>query len=61
VAKHELYFGRPFSLDEIQASIDGVSAEEVDALIARLFGAAPPSLVALGPDGATVLPGDLAF
>jgi predicted Zn-dependent peptidase len=61
VAKHELYFGRPFSLDEIQASIDGVSAEEIDALIARLFGAAPPSLVALGPDGATVLPGDLAF
>jgi predicted Zn-dependent peptidase len=61
VAKHELYFGRPFSLDEIQASIDGVRAEEVDALIARLFGAGPPSLVALGPDGATVLPGDLAF
>ena len=61
VAKHELYFGRPFSLDEIQASIDGVSAAEVDALIARLFGAGPPSLVALGPDGATVLPGDLAF
>jgi predicted Zn-dependent peptidase len=49
IAKQELYFGQYFSLDEILASIDRVTADEVEALIGELLGGSPLSLVALGP------------
>ena len=49
IAKQELYFGQYFALDEILASIDRVTAPEIEALIDRLLGRTPFSLVALGP------------
>jgi predicted Zn-dependent peptidase len=49
VAKQELHFGHSFTLDEILASIDGVTPRQIDALIDRLFGGGAWSLVALGP------------
>ena len=48
-AKFELYFGRYFILDEMLASIDQVSAEEVRALAQTLFDRQHLSLVTLGP------------
>jgi predicted Zn-dependent peptidase len=51
IAKQELYFGHAFSLDEILAAIDRVTRDEVVALIDRLVGTTPLSLVALGPAG----------
>jgi predicted Zn-dependent peptidase len=50
-AMQELYFGHAFSLDEILASIDGVTPLQIDALIDRLLGRGLLSLVALGPGG----------
>jgi len=62
IAKQELYFGHYFTLDEIIAAIDRVTAEEVEAVIATLLGRAPLSLVALGPAGGRpVTPDDLAI
>jgi predicted Zn-dependent peptidase len=52
LAKQELYFGHYVTFDEILASIDRVGAREIDALIVRLLGSGPLSLVALGPAGA---------
>ncbi len=51
IAKQELYFGHYISMDEILSAIDVVTSAEVDALIERLLGRAPLSLVALGPAG----------
>jgi len=62
IAKQELYFGQYFTLDEILSSIDGVSPAQIDALIDRLLGQNPLSLVALGPAGAdTAVPQSLAL
>jgi predicted Zn-dependent peptidase len=62
VAKHELYFGRPFSLEEMLAAIDAVRLPDVATLVDRLLRAAPLSLVALGPAGPdTAAPGSLAL
>jgi predicted Zn-dependent peptidase len=52
IAKQELYFGHYFTLDEILAAVDRVSAEQIQALIAELLDRRPLSLVALGPAGA---------
>jgi predicted Zn-dependent peptidase len=62
IAKQELYFGHPLSLDEILASIERVSDDDVDGLIERLLGQGTFSLLALGPAGAgAVAPGDLTI
>jgi predicted Zn-dependent peptidase len=62
IAKQELYFGHAFALDEILASIDQVGVAEVEALIERLLGRTPLSLIALGPGGPdAVLPKALAL
>jgi predicted Zn-dependent peptidase len=50
IAKQELYFRRPFTLDEILADIERVTVQDVKALGERLL-AEPLSLVALGPKG----------
>jgi len=55
IAKQELYFGQYFTLDEVLAAVDRVTAEEVERLIDLLFGHAPLSLVALGPTGGTAV------
>ncbi len=55
IAKQELYFGQYFTLDEILAAVDRVTAEEVERLIDLLFGRTPLSLVALGPTGGTTV------
>jgi predicted Zn-dependent peptidase len=62
VAKHELYFGRAFSLEEMLAAIEAVRLGDVEALIGRLLRATSLSLVALGPAGPdTAIPGPLAL
>jgi predicted Zn-dependent peptidase len=62
IAKQELYFGQYFTLDEILSSIDGVSPAQIEALIDRLLGQNPLSLVALGPAGPdTAVPQSLAL
>jgi len=37
LARHELYFGRFFSLDEILASIEGVTREEIQSIAQEFF------------------------
>ena len=49
IAKQELYFGRAFTFDELLDGIDSVTGPDVGALIDRLLGQGPLSLVALGP------------
>jgi predicted Zn-dependent peptidase len=49
IAKQELYFGQYFSLDEIVSAVDRVRADDLTAMIDRLFGGPRLSLVALGP------------
>lgn len=51
IAKQELYFGHYFTLDEILAGVDRVSAGQIEVLIDQLLGRTPLSLVALGPAG----------
>ncbi len=46
----ELAFGRYFTLDEVIASIDEVTAEEVQDLAAELFDPARLSTVAILPE-----------
>ena len=48
IAKHELYFRRSYTFDEILADIERVTVQAVKALGERLL-AGPLSLVALGP------------
>ena len=62
IAKQELYFGQYFTLDEILSSIERVASAQIDALIDRLLGRGPLSLVALGPAGSdTVVPRSLVL
>jgi predicted Zn-dependent peptidase len=58
LAKQELYFGQSFSLDEIMAAIDRVTADQMQALVGVLLGGTPLSLVALGPAGGQPIPPD---
>jgi predicted Zn-dependent peptidase len=51
LAKQELYFGQSFTLDEILASVDRVTVDQMQALVGVLLGRTPLSLVALGPAG----------
>jgi predicted Zn-dependent peptidase len=62
IAKQELYFGQYFTLDEILGSVDRVTVEQIQALIAQLLDRQPLSLVALGPAGThSISPADLAL
>jgi len=62
IAKQELYFGQYFTLDEILSSIERVATDQIDALIDRLLGRGPLSLVALGPAGSdTAVPRSLVL
>jgi predicted Zn-dependent peptidase len=49
LARQELYFGRFFSLDEILASIDAVTREELQALAQEFFRTELISATVLGP------------
>ena len=49
LARQELYFGRFFSLDEILASIDAVTREEVQSLAREFFRPEQISATVLGP------------
>ncbi|HEY7601624.1 MAG TPA: pitrilysin family protein [Methylomirabilota bacterium] len=53
IAKQELYFGRPFTFDEILADIERVTVADLGRLAERLLGE-PLSLVALGPKSSDV-------
>jgi predicted Zn-dependent peptidase len=48
LAKHEIYFGRQFSLDEILAGIDRVTVQEINQLANELFDSYHLALIALG-------------
>jgi predicted Zn-dependent peptidase len=37
LARQEIYFGRPFSLDEVIAGIDAVSADQIQRVAAEIF------------------------
>jgi predicted Zn-dependent peptidase len=55
LARQELYFGRFYSLDEILASIDAVTCEEVQSLARQFFRPELMAVTALGPlDGFTL-------
>jgi predicted Zn-dependent peptidase len=48
LAKHEIYFGRQFSLDETLAGINRVSTQDLQQLAAELFDRQYLALIALG-------------
>jgi predicted Zn-dependent peptidase len=47
LARHEIYFGRQFSLDEILAGIEAVSADDVQRVANHIFDS-DPSVCVLG-------------
>jgi predicted Zn-dependent peptidase len=49
LARQELYFGRFYSLDEILASIEAVSREDVQVLAREFFRTERISATVLGP------------
>src|SRR5947209_5201822 len=49
LARQELYFGRFFSLDEILAAIEAVTAEELQSLAQRYFQTEQIAVTVLGP------------
>ena len=49
LARQELYFGRFYSLDEILASIDAVTREDVQTLAREFFRPEQISATVLGP------------
>ncbi len=49
LARQELYFGRFYSLDEILASIEAVTHEELQSLARRYFQAGQIAVTVLGP------------
>jgi predicted Zn-dependent peptidase len=51
LARSELYLGRYVSPDEILAEVEGVTAERVQRLARELL-SGPPTLAAVGPEGA---------
>lgn len=50
LARSEIYFGRPWSLEEIQEEIDGVNADSILELSGELFGRSDRSRVIVGPE-----------
>lgn len=59
LAKQELRFGAFFSLDEMLGAIDGVAAEEVEALVSRTVDEEQLALLTLGPTDRRNLPREL--
>ena len=51
----ELTFGRSLPDEEVLAALDGVTRDEVDALIRTLFAGKPAALAAAGPVGSDSL------
>jgi len=49
LARQEIYFGKFFSLDEILASIEAVTREDVQALAQEFFRSEQISATVLGP------------
>lgn len=49
LARQELYFGRQFSLDEVLASIDGVTIEAVQRVARELFREGASVATVVGP------------
>ncbi|HNV03772.1 MAG TPA: pitrilysin family protein [Vicinamibacterales bacterium] len=60
LARQELYFGEPFTLDETLAGIDAVTADDVARVAQELLAGAPLSLAVVGAvDGWTITEEDL--
>jgi predicted Zn-dependent peptidase len=59
VARQEMRFGEFFSIDEMLAAIDGVRADEVEAMVHRVLDEEQMALMSLGPVDRRNLPRDL--
>ena len=55
LAREEIYFGRHFSLDEVLAGIENVSAGDVQRVAADLFRDGAPVATLVGPPGESTL------
>jgi predicted Zn-dependent peptidase len=49
LARHEIYFGRHFSLDELLSAIDAVTAEDIQQVASELFSGGAPVATIVGP------------
>jgi predicted Zn-dependent peptidase len=49
LARHEIYFGRHFSLDELLSAIDEVTADDVQQVAVDLFSGGAPVATIVGP------------
>jgi predicted Zn-dependent peptidase len=49
LARHEIYFGRHFSLDELLSAIDDVTADDVQQVAVDLFSDGAPVATIVGP------------
>lgn len=58
LAREELYFGRHFTLDELVAGIDGVTADDVRRAAVDLFGHGATAAAIVGPSPDATLPAD---
>jgi len=57
LAKHEIYLGRFISMDETLAAVDGVTVEQVNELLRRVFDDGRRGMAALGPVDPKVIKG----
>ena len=58
LARHEIYFGRHFTLDEILAGIERVSADDVRRVARDLFRDAGLVATVVGPETASPVAAD---
>jgi predicted Zn-dependent peptidase len=58
LARQEMQFGRQFTLDEILAAIDRVSADDVQRVARDVFRDGAPVATVVGPDAQTALTAD---
>jgi predicted Zn-dependent peptidase len=58
LARHEIYFGRSFTLDEILASIERVSADDVQRVAGDLFQDANLVATVVGPESSSPVTAD---
>jgi predicted Zn-dependent peptidase len=58
LARQEIYFGRHFTLDEVLADIERVTADDVQRVAAGLFRDGAVSATVVGPESAPDLSAD---
>jgi predicted Zn-dependent peptidase len=58
LARHEIYFGRSFTLDEILAGIESISADDVRRVAGDLFQDANLVATVVGPESSSPVTAD---